>query len=149
MQVSFLTSIVCSDISHSYVSYVTCIINQNLHIQWHIHIYMGRCFSQMKGFSLNQRFWLYILYVSRRRMRYCIHEHMNTTTKWCFFSCLRNIKNFNLKDSFSLFGLIRSVWRALSSKLRGPGFKSWPSTMGHYNNVGCSASQVENFLYRG
>ncbi len=30
--------------------------------------------------------------------------------------------------------------KALSaSKLRGPGFKSWLGTVGHYNNMGCSA----------
>ncbi len=29
-----------------------------------------------------------------------------------------------------LFGLISSVRRAFASKLRGPGFKSWPSTVG-------------------
>ncbi len=26
-------------------------------------------------------------------------------------------------------GLVSSVWRALSSKVRGPGFKSWPGTV--------------------
>ncbi len=29
-----------------------------------------------------------------------------------------------------MFGLISTVRRALSSKLRGPGFKSWPGTVG-------------------
>ncbi len=26
-------------------------------------------------------------------------------------------------------GLVSSVWRALSSKVRGPGFESWPGTV--------------------
>ncbi len=38
-----------------------------------------------------------------------------------------------------LSGLVSSVSRTLSSKLRGPGFKSRPGTVGHYNDVGCSA----------
>ncbi len=42
----------------------------------------------------------------------------------------------------TIAGLVSSVGRALASKLRGPGFKSRPGTVGgpgHYNNVGCSA----------
>ncbi len=47
--------------------------------------------------------------------------------------------------SLHLSGLISSVMRALSSKLRYPEFKSWPGTVGHYSIVGCSARLKTSF----
>ncbi len=48
-----------------------------------------------------------------------------------------------------MFGLVSSVKRGLSSKLRDPGFISWPGTVGgpidHYNNVGCLARFKTSF----
>ncbi len=56
------------------------------------------------------------------------------------------IIDLNLYHSPTISGLISSVRRALASKVRGPGFKSRPGTVGgHYNNVGCSARLKTSF----